>query len=214
MHILIKWKTKTRHYPITIGSRQAYWCKCSCLAFQTFLIMKKYTIFPLLRSCWTVFASTYVPSWKRTSLNSEHKFFYIWHVYHVTLVCLPSFPSFFINFLLKVALLSVIITIWTGVCCKECPSKTYKLDSRPTWHRKNCHFRSDCISHGQTRPGASRSNFIFPICISFCYYTYDYKFFCQVLVCAPSNVAVDQLAEKISATGLKVMKKSFCLQLC
>ena len=26
----------------------------------------------------------------------------------------------------------------------------------------------------------------------------------QVLVCAPSNVAVDQLAEKISATGLKV----------
>ena len=28
--------------------------------------------------------------------------------------------------------------------------------------------------------------------------------FYQVLVCAPSNVAVDQLAEKISATGLKV----------
>ena len=28
--------------------------------------------------------------------------------------------------------------------------------------------------------------------------------FFQVLVCAPSNVAVDQLAEKISATGLKV----------
>lgn len=28
--------------------------------------------------------------------------------------------------------------------------------------------------------------------------------FHQVLVCAPSNVAVDQLAEKISATGLKV----------
>lgn len=27
----------------------------------------------------------------------------------------------------------------------------------------------------------------------------------QVLVCAPSNVAVDQLAEKISATGLKVI---------
>lgn len=26
----------------------------------------------------------------------------------------------------------------------------------------------------------------------------------QVIVCAPSNVAVDQLAEKISATGLKV----------
>ncbi|KAI3689809.1 hypothetical protein L2E82_47779 [Cichorium intybus] len=26
----------------------------------------------------------------------------------------------------------------------------------------------------------------------------------QVLVCAPSNVAVDQLAEKISATGLKI----------
>lgn len=26
----------------------------------------------------------------------------------------------------------------------------------------------------------------------------------KVLVCAPSNVAVDQLAEKISATGLKV----------
>lgn len=136
-------------------------------------------------------------------------------VYHVTLVCLPSFPSFFfINFLLKVALLSVIITILTGVCCKERPSETYKPDSRPTWHRKNCHFRSDCISYGQTRPGASRSNFIFAICISFCYYTYDYKFFCQVLVCAPSNVAVDQLAEKISATGLKVMKKSFCLQLC
>ncbi|KAJ7516519.1 hypothetical protein O6H91_22G061200 [Diphasiastrum complanatum] len=30
----------------------------------------------------------------------------------------------------------------------------------------------------------------------------------QVLVCAPSNVAVDQLAEKISATGLKVVR--FC----
>lgn len=28
----------------------------------------------------------------------------------------------------------------------------------------------------------------------------------QVLVCAPSNVAVDQLAEKISATGLKVLE--------
>ncbi|XP_028087050.1 regulator of nonsense transcripts 1 homolog isoform X2 [Camellia sinensis] len=28
----------------------------------------------------------------------------------------------------------------------------------------------------------------------------------QVLVCAPSNVAVDQLAEKISATGLKVVR--------
>ncbi|KAI3710246.1 hypothetical protein L2E82_40023 [Cichorium intybus] len=27
-----------------------------------------------------------------------------------------------------------------------------------------------------------------------------------VLVCAPSNVAVDQLAEKISATGLKVVR--------
>jgi hypothetical protein len=30
------------------------------------------------------------------------------------------------------------------------------------------------------------------------------QLYCQVLVCAPSNVAVDQLAEKISATGLKV----------
>lgn len=28
----------------------------------------------------------------------------------------------------------------------------------------------------------------------------------QVLVCAPSNVAVDQLAEKISASGLKVVR--------
>jgi regulator of nonsense transcripts 1 len=28
----------------------------------------------------------------------------------------------------------------------------------------------------------------------------------QVLVCAPSNVAVDQLAEKISAAGLKVVR--------
>ena len=28
----------------------------------------------------------------------------------------------------------------------------------------------------------------------------------QVLVCAPSNVAVDQLAEKIAATGLKVVR--------
>ena len=32
----------------------------------------------------------------------------------------------------------------------------------------------------------------------------DMSFSYQVLVCAPSNVAVDQLAEKISATGLKV----------
>lgn len=30
----------------------------------------------------------------------------------------------------------------------------------------------------------------------------------QVLVCAPSNVAVDQLAEKISATNLKVVRLS------
>jgi chaperonin cofactor prefoldin len=28
----------------------------------------------------------------------------------------------------------------------------------------------------------------------------------QVLVCAPSNVAVDQLTEKIHATGLKVVR--------
>ena len=28
----------------------------------------------------------------------------------------------------------------------------------------------------------------------------------QVLVCAPSNVGVDQLAEKIAATGLKVVR--------
>ncbi|GFZ00872.1 RNA helicase [Actinidia rufa] len=33
----------------------------------------------------------------------------------------------------------------------------------------------------------------------------------QVLVCAPSNVAVDQLAEKISATGLKVHTLYICL---
>ena len=45
-----------------------------------------------------------------------------------------------------------------------------------------------------------------------CFPTYVFHYmgvvfdnFClQVLVCAPSNVAVDQLAEKISATGLKV----------
>lgn len=30
----------------------------------------------------------------------------------------------------------------------------------------------------------------------------------QVLVCAPSNIAVDQLAEKIHRTGLKVLR--FC----
>jgi regulator of nonsense transcripts 1 len=30
----------------------------------------------------------------------------------------------------------------------------------------------------------------------------------QVLVCAPSNIAVDQLAEKIHRTGLKVIR--FC----
>jgi len=29
-------------------------------------------------------------------------------------------------------------------------------------------------------------------------------FFSQVLVCAPSNIAVDQLTEKIHKTGLKV----------
>jgi regulator of nonsense transcripts 1 len=29
---------------------------------------------------------------------------------------------------------------------------------------------------------------------------------CQVVVAAPSNVAVDQLAEKIAATGLKVVR--------
>lgn len=37
----------------------------------------------------------------------------------------------------------------------------------------------------------------------------------QVLVCAPSNVAVDQLAEKISATGLKVKTSTLLiLNLC
>ncbi len=31
-------------------------------------------------------------------------------------------------------------------------------------------------------------------------------FVLQVLVCAPSNVAVDQLAQKIASTGLKVVR--------
>ena len=31
----------------------------------------------------------------------------------------------------------------------------------------------------------------------------------QVLVCAPSNIAVDQLTEKIHRTGLKVIKGQF-----
>ena len=31
-----------------------------------------------------------------------------------------------------------------------------------------------------------------------------FVFFSQVLVCAPSNIAVDQLTEKIHKTGLKV----------
>lgn len=35
----------------------------------------------------------------------------------------------------------------------------------------------------------------------------------QVLVCAPSNVAVDQLAEKIHATGLKVSLSTLFLSL-
>ena len=43
--------------------------------------------------------------------------------------------------------------------------------------------------------------FFFPKKIAF---SYQFKYFYQVLVCAPSNVAVDQLAEKISATGLNV----------
>lgn len=38
--------------------------------------------------------------------------------------------------------------------------------------------------------------------------------FNQVLVCAPSNVAVDQLAEKISATGLKVRHFPHVIQPC
>ena len=33
----------------------------------------------------------------------------------------------------------------------------------------------------------------------------------QVLVCAPSNVAVDHLTEKISATGLKVRARVLAL---
>ena len=35
-------------------------------------------------------------------------------------------------------------------------------------------------------------------------YTYAYSI--QVLVCAPSNIAVDQLTEKINRTGLKVVR--------
>jgi len=31
----------------------------------------------------------------------------------------------------------------------------------------------------------------------------------QVLVCAPSNIAVDQLTEKINATGLKVKSQKY-----
>ena len=33
-----------------------------------------------------------------------------------------------------------------------------------------------------------------------------FLFFRQVLVCAPSNIAVDQLTEKIHRTGLKVVR--------
>ena len=35
-------------------------------------------------------------------------------------------------------------------------------------------------------------------------YWLHYQHSKQILVCAPSNVAVDQLAEKVAATGLKV----------
>lgn len=35
---------------------------------------------------------------------------------------------------------------------------------------------------------------------------YEYVIVSQVLVCAPSNIAVDQLTEKIHQTGLKVVR--------
>lgn len=44
----------------------------------------------------------------------------------------------------------------------------------------------------------------FPVFIFSPFYYIIISLSFQVLVCAPSNVAVDQLAEKISATGLKV----------
>lgn len=36
--------------------------------------------------------------------------------------------------------------------------------------------------------------------------SYAVMLFAQVLVCAPSNIAVDQLTEKIHKTGVKVLR--------
>lgn len=45
------------------------------------------------------------------------------------------------------------IPSFLGICCKECPTEAYKSYSRSSWYGKNCYFSSDCVSHGQTRPG-------------------------------------------------------------
>ena len=43
--------------------------------------------------------------------------------------------------------------------------------------------------------------------VSMCCECHDNR---QVLVCAPSNIAVDQLTEKIHRTGLKVCLSCYC----
>ncbi len=102
-----------------------------------------------------------------------------------------------------------------GVCCEECAAKASELDTRASWDREDSDLCSYCVSSGKAGPGSGiHQNY-------FCFPPKDVLNFLelfsatlsldligqshgQVLVCAPSNVAVDQLAEKISATGLKV----------
>ena len=70
----------------------------------------------------------------------------------------------------------------------------------PSWHRENshiCYHRISLISAKQE----IRYNALF-LLIFFSQVQFSAG---QVLVCAPSNISVDQLAEKIHSTGLKVL---------
>ncbi len=106
-----------------------------------------------------------------------------------------------------------------GLCCQERVAKTIELDTRASWDREDSDLCCYCVPSGKAGPGSGKSlksliliylpmmsQISWDCLCNFILYSFELieGSHIQVLVCAPSNVAVDQLAEKISATGLKV----------
>jgi hypothetical protein len=106
-----------------------------------------------------------------------------------------------------------------GLCCQECVAKTIELDTRASWDREDSDLCCYCVPSGKAGPRSGKSlksliliylpmisQISWDCLCNFILYSFELieGNHIQVLVCAPSNVAVDQLAEKISATGLKV----------